>query len=47
MFYLMTKIERHNDGNKQIELAAENLARILIQQIMNKRDKQINKKKEN
>lgn len=40
MTYMETKI----DYKEQIELAAENLARIVIQQVLTKRNKQINKK---
>lgn len=43
----MTHMEIEIDSKKQIELAAESLAQIMVQQVISRKNKQINKKIEN
>ncbi|MFA6446313.1 MAG: hypothetical protein WCW14_03650 [Candidatus Paceibacterota bacterium] len=43
----MAKIERNRKEIEQIDLAAESLVQILVQQAISNRNKQINKKIEN
>jgi hypothetical protein len=44
---MIDKVYNDTELQKQVELATENLAQILIQQAMSKRSNQINKKIEN